>query len=160
MVAMVAPWARQSLTQIPPGTEGPGTGMWAINVLIFLLIHVPISSQGFPFTKHNYKPEGRGARMMKPIEISFAGHRMEQKRWMVGVQNGDLPGTITIDYMLHNNRTMKPLYSPLQRQRTINKSCQILLVSVFTSNFSYPSMQTPALFLEIWHKYHFYLKAS
>lgn len=81
----------------------------AINALIFLLMHIPISSQGFPITKHNDKPEGRGARMMKPTEISFTGHRMEQKRWMVNLLEWRLSGTITID-TLHNNGTMEPLW--------------------------------------------------
>lgn len=67
----------QSLTKIPPGIDESGVGTWAINALIFLSIHTPFSSQGFPLTKHSYNPEGRGARMMELVEISFEGLEME-----------------------------------------------------------------------------------
>ena len=86
MAAMASTRALQSLTKTPSGTEGSGVGMWATNALIFLSIHTPICSQGFPLTKHNYKPEGRGARRMELMKTSFEGHEMEQKRWMAGLE--------------------------------------------------------------------------
>lgn len=117
-------------------------GLWAINALIFLLIHIPISSRGFPITKHNDKPEGRGARLMKPTEISFAGHRMEQKRWMVNLLEWRLSGTITID-ILHNNRTMKSLWFIIfPAPKTMYNMAGFY---TWQSNSSYPATQTPSL---------------
>jgi len=45
-----------------------------------------VTSQGFPLTKFNYEPESRGFRRIKPMGISFEGHQMEQRRWIVDLE--------------------------------------------------------------------------
>ena len=61
-------------------------GMWATNALIFHPIHTPVTSQGFPLTKHNFEPDTRGFRRIRPMGISSEGHQMEQRRWIVDLE--------------------------------------------------------------------------
>lgn len=49
---------------------------------IFLSIRTPVSFQGFPLNTYGYKPEDRGARTMKLLDIGFAGLGMEQRGWV------------------------------------------------------------------------------